>query len=244
VSTAVTTDALLLRAVDYRDADRILTLFTHSLGIVSAVARGAKASKRRFAGVLEPYLVLRVELEPSRGELMTLKRAELGQSFPGILADLARMEVAGAALALVRDAHPARVPDAPLFVNMLQYLTIVDVAGDPERSTLLSFAMRVLALSGMAPRLDACGRSGEPVPPEKPAYFDPALGAVVSRRHGGGPFLLPATVRACLLEAQTDAWVGAARATWDPEHLRIARAALAAFVSTHLGKELAARLFP
>ena len=244
MSTAVTTDALLLRAVDYRDADRILTLFTHSLGVVSAIARGAKSSKRRFAGVLEPYLVLRVELEPSRGELMTLKRAELARSFPGILGDLSRMEVAGAALALVRDAHPARVPDAPLFMNMLQYLTIVDVEGDPARATLLSFAMRVLALSGMAPRLDACGRSGEPVPAEKPAYFDPALGAVVSRRHGGGPFLLPAGVRARLLEAQGEGWVSAARATWDPEHLRITRAALAAFLSAQLGEELATRLFP
>ena len=244
MSTPVTTDALLLRAVDYRDADRVFTFFTHGLGVVSAIARGAKNSKRRFAGVLEPYLVLRVELEPSRGELMTLKRAELSRSFTGILSDLGRMEVAGAALALVRDAHPARVPDEPLFMNMLQYLTIVDVEGDASRATLLSFALRVLALSGVAPRLDSCGRSGEPVPAEKPAYFDPALGAVVSRRFGGGPFLLPAGVRARLLEAQGEGWVGPARATWDPEHLRIARAAMGAFVSAHLSEELAARLFP
>ena len=47
--TATTTDALLLRAVDYRDADRVCTFFTHELGMVSAIARGAKSSKRRFA---------------------------------------------------------------------------------------------------------------------------------------------------------------------------------------------------
>ena len=68
--------------------------------------------------------------------------------------------------------------------------------------------------------------------------------SVVSRRFGGGPFLLPAGVRARLLEAQGEGWVGPARATWDPEHLRIARAAMGAFVSAHLSEELAARLFP
>jgi DNA repair protein RecO (recombination protein O) len=244
VTRQVTTDALLLRAVDYRDSDRILTLFTQHLGIVSAIARGAKSSKRRFQGVLEPYLVLNVELEPSRGELMTLKRAELSRAFPGILAELARMDVAGAALALVRDAPAARTPDALLFVSTLQYLAIVDLEGDATRATLLAFAMRVLALSGIAPRLDLCGRSGEPVPPGKPAYFDPVLGAVVARRHGGGPFLLPGEARARLLGAQDEGWVSVARATWDAEHLRIARAAVGAFVAAHLNEELASRLFP
>lgn len=50
----VASDALLLRASDYRDADRIVTLFTRELGKVSAIARAAKSSRRRFAGALEP----------------------------------------------------------------------------------------------------------------------------------------------------------------------------------------------
>lgn len=244
MTRAVTTDALLLRAVDYREADRVVTLFTHELGMVSAIARGAKSSKRRFAGTLEPYLVVRVELEPARGELMNLKRAELVRSFLGILGDLGRMEAAGAALALVRDAHPAKVPDAPLFTALVQYLTVVDVEGDPGRALLLAFASRVLALSGIAPRFDACGRSGEPVPEGRAAYFDPALGAVVSRRFGGGPFLLPGAVRERLMLYQGENWLHLGRETWDPELLRVARSALSAFVAAHVRPELAGRLFP
>jgi DNA repair protein RecO (recombination protein O) len=239
----VLTDALLLRAVDYRDADRVVTFFTHELGMVSAIARGARASKKRFGGLLEPYLVVRVELEPSRGELMTLRRAEPVRAFPGILSELARMDVAGAALGVLRDAHPPRVPDEPVFVAAVQYLALVDVQGDPERAGLLCFTLRVLAQSGLAPRFDACGRSGEPVPPEKPAYFDPQVGAVVARRFGGGPFLLPAALRARLVAALGDEWLREALATWDPEHLRVARAALSAFVAAHVGAELASRLF-
>lgn len=237
------TDALLLRAVDYRDADRIVTLFTRGAGKLSAVARGARGSKRRFAGALEPYAVIRVELEPSRGELYTLKRAELQQPFPSILGELARMESAGAALALVREAHPNAVIDEALFLCTLQYLTVVEYEGDPQRKLLLGFAMRVLALVGLSPRLDTCGRSGEPVPSDRSAYFDPVLGAVVARRFGGGPFLLPAALRARLIALQGEGFIQQARAPWSGPELELARAALAAFMRAHFAEELAARLF-
>lgn len=244
VKDAATTDALLLRAVDYRDADRIVTLFTRDLGKVSAIARAAKGSRRRFAGALEPYAVIRVELELGSAELARLLRAELVHVFAGVLGELGRMEAAGAALALLRDAHPARVPDAALFLAAVQYLTLLDHEPDPARAGLLAFALRALALSGMSPRLSACGRSGAAVPAGRPAYFDPALGAVVSRRFGGGPFLLSAGARESMLRAQSEDWVSTARAGWDADALNTVRGAVAAFIAHHLSRELASRLFP
>jgi DNA repair protein RecO (recombination protein O) len=239
---ALVTDALLLRATDYRDADRIVTLFTRDAGKLSALARGARGSKRRFAGSLEPYSVIRVELEEGRGELLTLKRADLKLPFVQLLSELDRMDAAAGALALVREAHAPRVLDPELFVGAVQYLTVVDHEGDPQRSLLLAFALRVLALMGIAPRLAECGRSGSPVPADKSAYFDPALGAVVSRRHGGGPFLFSAETRARLMTAQTSEWLD--RAPWPPDELATARAAIAAFLSTHAKDDLGSRLYP
>lgn len=238
------TDALLLRATDYRDADRIVTLFTRDAGKLSAIARGARGSKRRFSGSLEPYAVIRVELDERRADLLGLKRAEMTRAFPNILSELARMDVAAGALALVREAHPPRVPDEALFVAAVQYLTIVDHEGDGERSVLLAFALRVLSLMGIAPRLQECGRSGVHVPAGRPAYFDPTLGAVVSRRFGGGPFLLSAELRARLVRAQGEAWLDGARDPWPEAELAVARGAVASFVRAHMADELASRLFP
>jgi DNA repair protein RecO (recombination protein O) len=239
----VITDALLLRTTDYSDADRIVTLFTRQAGKLSAVARGARGSKRRFSGALEPYAVIRVELDKRRGDLYGLKRAEVDRSFPAILTDLSRMDAGGAALALVREAHAPEVADEALFVSAVQYLTVIDLEGDPQRGLLLCFAMRVLSLMGMAPRLAACGRSGEAVPPGRTAYFDPLLGAVVAKRFGGGPHLLTGDSRARLIVAQSERWVEVARAPWDPAQLAEARAAIAAFVRVHLSEALGSRLF-
>ncbi len=237
-------DALLLRATDYRETDRIVTLFTREAGKVSAIARAARGSRRRFAGALEPYAVIAVELEPSRKELYNFKRAEVRLAFPGILSELARMEAAGAALALLRETHAPHAPDPALFVSAVQYLTVVDHEGDPQRRLLLAFGLRVLALMGLAPRLTVCGRSGEPVPNARSAYFDPVLGAVVSRHFGGGPFLLSADTRARLRAAQGEDWLRSARQDWDDAEFRNARAAIASFLRAHVADQLASRLFP
>ena len=46
------TPAIVLRAVNYGEADRIVTLFGRDTGRLSALARGARKSQRRFAGGL------------------------------------------------------------------------------------------------------------------------------------------------------------------------------------------------
>jgi DNA repair protein RecO (recombination protein O) len=48
----LTTPAILLRAVDYGESDRVTTLLGRTTGCVSAIARGARKSQRRFGGGL------------------------------------------------------------------------------------------------------------------------------------------------------------------------------------------------
>lgn len=45
------TDAIVLRAIDYGESDRIFGLLTREFGKVSVFARGARKSKRRYPGV-------------------------------------------------------------------------------------------------------------------------------------------------------------------------------------------------
>jgi DNA repair protein RecO (recombination protein O) len=244
MGTLLAAEAVLLRAVDYRDTDRILTLFTREHGIVSAVARGAKGSKRRFQGVLEPYTLLHVELEYSRGELFTLKRAEVRSVLAGILSDLDRMQAGAGALRLVRELCAPRLAEPALFLALVQYLTLVEHRGDRERGALLVFALRLLALTGHRLGLTRCGRSGHEVPAGRPAYFEPSVGSVVSRRFGGGPFLLGGSVRERLDRAQGDAWLVEAQLPFEPQELAVARSALRAFMQLQAQSDVGACLFP
>ncbi len=46
------TPCLVLRVVDYGDADRIVTLLTAAHGKISALAKGARSSRRRYGAAL------------------------------------------------------------------------------------------------------------------------------------------------------------------------------------------------
>ena len=71
------TRALLLRRVDYAESDLVLSLFTVELGRISALARGARKSRRRFGGVLEPMHTLEVTLdERPSSELYILRETQ------------------------------------------------------------------------------------------------------------------------------------------------------------------------
>ena len=70
--------ALVLRRTAYGDADLVVSLFSEKLGQVSALARAARKSQRRFGGSLEPFHIVEVELDEAPGaELMRLREAHV-----------------------------------------------------------------------------------------------------------------------------------------------------------------------
>src|SRR4030095_15822856 len=98
---------LVLRSLDYGEADRIITFFTDDRGKLSVFARGARRSKLRFTSALEPFAIVRLHASsPSRGELWTLQEAHMVRPFRGILGDLKKMIGVGRALDFVRQLLP------------------------------------------------------------------------------------------------------------------------------------------
>jgi DNA repair protein RecO len=154
-------DALVLRSVDYGEADRIVTLLTRRHGKLAALARSARKSKRRFAGALEGFALLDAELAIGSGDLSHLQSARVTRAFPRLLGDLERLSAAGALLRLCRDLLPERSPDAEVFDALVSMLEALDRADVPPAALQVAFEIRLLALTGFAPLLAACGRCGK-----------------------------------------------------------------------------------
>lgn len=154
---------LVLDRVAYGERDLILTLLTRGHGLVSAMARSARGSRRRFGGGLDLFVVYQARLRlrpPPR--LSALVGADPIRQFPGILEDLARLEAGQAMLAAARDLlkdapAPARVFD--LAVAHLQRLE--QVPPESAHLPLLDLCLGILAEVGHVPagtRCPACGR--------------------------------------------------------------------------------------
>jgi DNA repair protein RecO (recombination protein O) len=82
------TPGIVLRARDYADSDRIVTLLTLHAGKISGIAKGAKASRYRFERKLEPFshVVLHYRRRP-HGQLVFITRAEAADLTQHVLDD-------------------------------------------------------------------------------------------------------------------------------------------------------------
>lgn len=239
--------AVVLRTVDYGEGDRVVTLLTRERGKVSAFARGARASRRRFGGALEPFTLVAAELRtrPS-SDLMALLSAAVVRGHGGIRQDLARIACAAYAAELARELVREHEPHEDLFDLLVEYLALLEKT--PARPVALrAFELEALGAVGLAPRLDDCARCGRPPDGDaRSVRFDPAQGGVLCpacapSAFPGAPLLsrgaLDALVR--LRKARLADGV-------DPPPSAAARElreALGAFIAHFLGRPLAARRF-
>jgi DNA repair protein RecO (recombination protein O) len=189
------TEALLVRKVPFGDADVMVTFFTEARGLLSAVARAARRSARRFPA-LEPMHLLRVSLEERSGaDVGMLSEAVLCQPRLGLTADLDKLEAAGQALRWVRRALPPHTPEPDLWREINALLDELDQASSSAaplpRALLAAMGLRLLALVGWGLDLKRCVRCGRPCDPSVSACIDAASGGLVCRSCGGARIVLP-----------------------------------------------------
>jgi DNA repair protein RecO (recombination protein O) len=152
---------VVLRTVDYGEADRVVTLLTQERGKVAAFAKGARKSRRRFGGALEPFTLLSAEVKERGRDLLWLDAVSVRRGFGGIRADLARIACASYACELARELVRDAEPHAELFALVVEYLERLDAA-PAHPAALRAFELGALAGAGLMPRLDACVRCGTP----------------------------------------------------------------------------------
>jgi DNA repair protein RecO (recombination protein O) len=167
---------IVLRTVDYGEADRIVTFLCREGGKVGAMARAAQKSHKRYAGVLEIGTVVDADLTGSpRKQLYSLTRIDLVRSFMSLGADISAFAFASYALELVREFTPDREGDAALFDLCVHYLESLVQRG-PEPWTLHLFELALLGHLGYAPSLSHCHDCRREV--RGPCSFHPALGGL------------------------------------------------------------------
>ncbi len=145
----------MLGRLPYRDADLIVTLLTREFGKVSALARGARRSKRRFGARLALFTVGDAELRKGRGDLWTLSSYDVTRDFTKSAVDIAVMAHGSYGLELVRELSAAEQPDPEIFDLVVELFEVLSDRG-ASPSVLRVFELRLLRLVGLAPSLDRC----------------------------------------------------------------------------------------
>ena len=174
-----TDEGIVLRRVDYGDADRILTVLTLEHGKIGVIARGVRRPQSRLGPRTDLFSRSRMQLARGRGELDVLTQAEAVT----VPSPQGARRVACAALCaeLTDRVLENHHPDSEIF-ELVGYALreCADPARDP-RAAVVWFARRMIDRLGYAPQLyDCVGCSATLV--EEPARFSAAGGGLLCPR--------------------------------------------------------------
>jgi len=153
------TPAILLHRLDYGDFDLILTFLSLERGKISLIAKSAKKSTKRFAGILELFSLIEVVGNTSRGRgLPVLQEAILQSPFSTIRDDIKKTAYASYWCELLNKWMEENRKQVQLFYLLQHVLSQLDRGTTVATELSILFQMRLLDLSGHGPNLTKCAR--------------------------------------------------------------------------------------
>ena len=159
------TKALVLRAVDYKESDKILTLLTQESGKLTASARGCRKKGSPVAAGVQLLAWSDLVLYEYRGR-WSIREGELRQEFRHVRSDLDKLSL-GAWFAELSEALTVEDVPAPEVLSLLlNSLYAMDALGKSPKLCKPVFELKMMALSGFEPDLTCCAVcGGEPEEP-------------------------------------------------------------------------------
>ena len=156
-------EAILLRAVDYGESDRIVHVLTERGGRLTAMAKAARRSNRRFPGTLDVFNRLAIEGRAKpRASMAFLERARLVDAHLGLRAKSGRYALASFLTEMLDRLAPEGIfgeEAERLFVFASESLSLLSRV-EPTASLRLLLELRGLDALGLRPEFGRCVRCG------------------------------------------------------------------------------------
>ncbi|OWR29488.1 DNA repair protein RecO [Saccharibacillus sp. O23] len=170
-------EGIVIRAMDYGETNKIITLCTQTHGKIGVLVRGAKKVKSRHASLTEPFTYGVFSFFRGGSGLGTLNDGEIYESNHKLREDLMLAAYGAYACELIdRGLHDEDTGNF-WFEQLLAFLNGMREGKDPEVMMRL-FEMKMLQAAGYGPELEICSASQRPV--EGDAFISPRLGGVLS----------------------------------------------------------------
>ena len=165
----ITTKALVLRAVDYKESDKILTLFTQDQGKLTASARGCRKKGSAISAGCQLLAWSEMVLYDYQGR-WSVKEAATERLFQGVRGDIVRLAL-GCYFAEVAELLAVEGEENRTLLSLtLNSLHALDKMQDrPLALVKAAFEWKAMALAGYEPLTDGCAVCGA-VPPEQPQF--------------------------------------------------------------------------
>ncbi|PHR27692.1 MAG: DNA repair protein RecO [Desulfotalea sp.] len=172
-------DAIVLNTTDHGESDLIVTLFCHNAGRLSAIAKGAKKSKKRFVNKLEFFTYLQVTYQQKNDRALAfLSEAEIYTSFPNIRYHLDLYGIASIIREFLLLGIKEGEADLNIFRLSLWAFHRLDSKKNP-RQVLVLFLIHFFNYIGYRPDFHTCASCNRKVHPRDRYRFISASGQLL-----------------------------------------------------------------
>lgn len=155
-----TTKALILRESAYKDNDKILSVLTEELGLITAKARGVKRKNSPLRSGCQLLCYSELTLFEKNG-YYTINEAEPIEMFMGLRTDIELLSLGSWFAQLLENCAAQDRPDPELLSLGLNSLYGLDKLKKPQKLVKAAFELRLLATIGYLPNLEGCSACGE-----------------------------------------------------------------------------------
>ncbi|WP_196599312.1 DNA repair protein RecO [Pectinatus frisingensis] len=234
------TRAIVLGAANWREADRLITLFSRDRGKIRAAAYGCRRPRSRLASVSQLFGVVDVQLTEGQ-QLNTIKNCDHNGFLADFSNDYIALAYASFIAEFVAEIFEEGQPQAEVYDELLKI--IPSMRQKNPRVVALAAFFQILEFTGSQPQYESCVRCGKKINGD--AYFSFEEGGAVCKKcgHDNLIILYPQSVRTLILKLRKLEWHNMCSFSIQAKDLVAAENIMLKYLELILGKQLKSLAF-
>ncbi len=176
--STIKTKGIILKQSDFKEANRILTIFTKDFGIINAVAYGAKSIRNKNSASTQVMTYADFILLKTNKDMMSIQSAEIIDSFFGVKEDIVKLSLCVYFGDLIYSLLNTNSPDEDmlsLILNSVYALSYKDYSLEKVKAV---FELRAMAYGGYMPNISCCVGCGNI---DNISHFNAKSGGIMCR---------------------------------------------------------------
>ena len=232
----LTTKGLVLREVNYKESDKILTVLTAEEGKLTVSARGCRKKGSAIAAASQLLVWSEFTLYEYQGR-WAVKEATTERQFTGVRSDLDKLSLASYFAEVTEALAEEGQPEPGLLSLTLNSLHALEKLNLPPALIKTAFEWKAMALAGYEPMADGCAVCGKAEPEEPRINLSAGVIHCAPCHQGAGEGISMPITPAALIALQHFIWGDPKRlfsVNIDPTSLKQLADASEAYLMTQL----------
>ncbi|MGL5069234.1 MAG: DNA repair protein RecO [Sarcina sp.] len=149
------TSGIVIKALDYKDNDKLIWLYTENYGKISAVAKGAKRSKSDLFSITLPLCFADYLFFKGKG-ICRLSEGRMRNSFQGLLSNLEKLTYSTYLCELIDIATEDEEKNFTLYKEFVTAIYLLDTDALDYELLTRAFELKLLKATGYGLNFDTC----------------------------------------------------------------------------------------